>query len=144
MGRKPSPSSTTADAPFHALNTTPLIDVMLVLLILCIVSIPMMNHKVMIRLPGPPPLGLRNEPVIHRLTLDDQGRFRWNGDPISLTMLPRLLETVERNPLSVLEISASGRARYEDYDRMLVVVKRSGIDRIDLAGNARFASDLDR
>jgi hypothetical protein len=44
----------------------------------------------------------------------------------------------------VLEITASGDAPYEDYDRMLAVVKRSGVDRISLAGNEAFTSELDR
>lgn len=133
--------ATSDEGAIGEVNTTPLIDVMLVLLILCVISIPVMNHKVSIQLPSGPSA---TQPQIYRLALDAEGRLSWNGVPTSLVDLPRRLEAMEHNPNSQLEISADGAARYETFDRMLVVVKRSGVDSIAFAGHGSFASNLDR
>lgn len=129
-------------APIAAINITPVIDVMLVLLIMFIITVPVMTHKVMLDLPVGGPTG--EAPVIYRLQLDTGGRLSWNGAPIAEASLPGRLGTVRRAPNGQLELSASGEARYEDYDRLLATVKRAGINRLGLVGNAAFAADLDR
>lgn len=132
-----------ADAVISDVNTTPLIDVMLVLLILCVISIPIMTHKVAIRLPGDDP-GLSQQTQVHRLALAADGGLSWNGMPTSLAALPGRLETLKRDPEAMLELSSNGMARYEDFDRLLAVVKRSGIERIGFTGNNAYAGQLDR
>ena len=134
-------SFTTADPPvIGQVNTTPLIDVMLVLLILCVISIPMMTHKVSIQLPNGPG---NAKPPVYQLALAPNGALSWNGTAVSLAELPQRLQVVKRDPESLLEINANGSARYEDFDRMLAVVKRAGIEHVGFVGIDGFASNLD-
>lgn len=137
------PTFVIADpAPIAQINITPVIDVMLVLLIMFIITVPVMTHKVTLDLPNGPSTG--GDPMIYRLQLDTGGKLIWNGAPIDPASLPGRLGAVRSAPNGQLELSASGEARYEDYDRLLATVKRAGIDRLGLVGNAGFAADLDR
>ena len=123
--------------PMGDLNTTPLIDVMLVLLVMFIVTIPIATHKVKLDLPTVPG---QTEPKIYRLDLDPAGRLSWDGVPIAEAQLPARLATVSQaGPDSTLEIRADAESRYEDFDRVLATVKRSGITSLGLVGNERFA-----
>ncbi|MGE5722249.1 MAG: ExbD/TolR family protein [Sphingomonadales bacterium] len=123
-------------------NTTPLIDVMLVLLIIFIISIPMMNHKVTIRLPAPGP-ALSDQPTTYRLSLDARGAIFWNGAAISESALPARLAAIRDDPRAELQLGAAAETRYERYDRILAIVKRAGIERLGFAGNEQFAAGLD-
>ena len=131
------------DRPVHGLNTTPLIDVMLVLLVMTIMSVPMMTHRVRIQIPqGNPPVS--QQPIIHPLRLEASGTILLDGLPVTLQGLPPRLSAINREPTGVLQLSASGDARYEVYAELLAVVKRAGIERLDLAGNEGFVASLDR
>lgn len=135
---------TVEQTPVGEINTTPLIDVMLVLLILCIISVPMVNHRVPIRFPDRGATPISNEPQVHELTMSDAGSLSWDGIPISQAELPARLRTVQHEPDSILQIRTSGEARYEEFNRMLVTVRRAGIERLDFIGNQGFAEALDR
>ena len=128
-----------ADEPISALNTTPLIDVMLVLLIMFIVTIPVTSHKVALDLPsGPTPVV---EQTIHLLDMDKAGRLYWDGANISETRLPSYLGALrDAGPEAVLHFRADGQTRYEDFDRVLAAIKRARIERLGLVDNERFAS----
>jgi biopolymer transport protein ExbD len=129
------------ELPISALNTTPLIDVMLVLLIMFIVTIPIATHGIKMDLPRGDPGG--PEPISHSLDLDRAGRLAFDGVATSASELgPRLLEAFGRNPLAELHFRSDGEARYEDFDRTLAIVKRSGVERIGFVGNERFAGAL--
>jgi biopolymer transport protein ExbD len=129
-------------APISNVNITPLIDVMLVLLIMFIITIPIATHKVPLDLPtqgGDPPIA----PVIHRLSLDAGGRISWNGAPIQRRELAARLAAVKADPAAELHFRTDGQTRYDDFDRVLAEVKGAGITRLGLVDNGRFA-DLDR
>ena len=123
--------------PIRDLNTTPLIDVMLVLLVMFIITIPIATHKVELDLPtGPGNI----EPKVYRLDMDSAGRLSWDGSPLAEAQLPARLAAVrEAGPDSTLEFRADGESRYEDFDRVLATLKRSGISSLGLVGNERFA-----
>jgi biopolymer transport protein ExbD len=144
MTRRSRPTyAVPADMPLHALNTTPLIDVMLVLLVMMILSIPMMTHRVRIQIPtGDPPVS--QIPVIHQLRLEASGAILLDGSAITLQALPGQLSAIKADPTGVLQLSASGEARYESYAELLAVVRRAGIDRLGLVGNEGFVASLDR
>ena len=138
--RRRTALATVAEEPFSTVNTTPLIDVLLVLLIMFIITIPVMTHSVKVDLPkGPPPI----VPVaaeIHRLALDPAGRLSWDGAPIVEAELPaRLAAFRAAGPDAVLHFRAEAETRYEDFDRVLAEVKRAGVDRLGFVGNDRFA-----
>ena len=81
--------SNTEGEPMMEINTTPLIDVMLVLLIMLIITIPPQTHAVKLDLPqnqqnpNPPPI----EPVKNKIVITAQGAVLWNGTPVDLTQL---------------------------------------------------------
>jgi biopolymer transport protein ExbD len=127
--------------PIVDLNTTPLIDVMLVLLIMFIMIIPVTSHKIAVDLPSGPTI--TSEPTVYRLTLEANGSLSWNGISVPHAALPARLAAMKAEANSELHLAADGAARYEDYDRLLAVIKRAGINRMGLVDNGRFVADLD-
>jgi biopolymer transport protein ExbD len=125
------------------INTTPLIDVMLVLMIMVVITIPIMNHKVPVPLPGEEG-PQATQPAIGRLHLAASGQLSWDGAPIDRASLPGRLVSLQRQPDAQLNLSADADARFEDYDYLLADVKRAGITRLGLVGNEAFASAIDR
>jgi biopolymer transport protein ExbD len=128
--------------PISNLNTTPLIDVMLVLLIMFIITIPIMTHSVKIDLPsgGPPPAG---EPEIHMLTMNPAGALTFDGAPVAEGDVRLRLHAMENaNPNAVLHFRVEGEARYEDFDRVLAEVKKSGVQNLGFVGNHAFAGAI--
>ncbi|HEX8571461.1 MAG TPA: biopolymer transporter ExbD [Allosphingosinicella sp.] len=126
-----------AEQPIGTINTTPIIDVMLVLLIMFIITIPVMTHSVKIDLPSGSP---GPEPEIHQLTLDSASRLTWDGAPIDESALPARLAAFQATaPDGVLHFRADAETRYEDFDRVLADVKRAGVTRLGFVGNERFA-----
>ena len=142
--RRPAFAAAAAeDRPIADLNTTPLIDVMLVLLIMFIVTVPLATHSVKLDLPTGPPPPAASEPEIYRLDMDAAGRLFWNGAPLAEAALAERLTAVERaGPHAVLHLGAHAETRYEDFDRLLAVVKQARIDRLGLVGNHAHAAAL--
>src|SRR5687767_11155908 len=99
--------STYAMEPEPSINTTPLIDVMLVLLIMFIITIPVATHKVPLDLPQPSP-DPRLPVPIHRLEIQPSGRLSWDGSVIAGTQLPARLRALAADPADPdLHIAAS-------------------------------------
>lgn len=143
MKRRPAFAAFSAPEarPIADLNTTPLIDVMLVLLIMFIVTVPLATHSVKLDLPTDSPLPAPSEPEIHRLDMDAAGRLFWNGAPVAEAALAERLAAVERaGPHAVLHLGAHAETRYEDFDRLLATVKGARIDRLGLVGNHAHAA----
>lgn len=127
-----------SEQPFSTINTTPIIDVMLVLLIMFIITLPLMTHSVKIDLPGRPG-DVWREPTVHRLDIDSASRLTWDGTPIAEAQLPaRLAAFRDESRDNVLHFRADPRTRYEDFNRVLVGVKRAGVKQLGFVGNERF------
>ena len=128
-------------SPISSLNTTPLIDVMLVLLIMFIVTIPIATHGVKLDLPaGVPPLA---EPKTHKLTMDSRGALALDGVGVAEPALAgRLAALKAADPLAVLQFQVEGEARYGDFDRVLALVKGAGVERLGFVGNESHAGAL--
>lgn len=121
--------------PFSSINVTPFIDVMLVLLIVMILSVPAMTHKVPIDLP----VGGDPAPEVpHNLAIDRGGALSWDGRPISDAALPGALAALRADSAAVLHMQTDPEARYERFDAVLAVVKRAGIERLGFIGNRPF------
>ena len=131
-----------ADAPISGINTTPLIDVMLVLLIMFILTIPVATHSVKIRLPGPG-TSVDDKPLVHRLAILPTGALAWDGAALADADLPgRLAAFRTTAPDGVLELQPEGELRYGRFDSVLAVVKRSGIEKLGFVGNERYADAI--
>ena len=129
------------DQPLMELNTTPLIDVMLVLLVMFIVTIPLQTHAVKIDLPAiaEPPVNASPEPVVNTLTIDRAGGIAWNGAPIDLATLSVYLDrTQAMTPQPELHFQPDAAARFDLVDRVLATVKRSQVSKFGFVGNERF------
>jgi len=131
-------------APIAAINTTPLIDMMLVILIMLIVAIPMTTHKVPLDLPSAPPVPMTPPPV-HRLSILASGALVWDGQALDGAALRGRLDAFQADPRQpVLELDADGEARYARVDQLLADIRRAGVTRLGFVGNERFAAGLDR
>ncbi len=125
-------------SPMMEINTTPLIDVLLVLLIMFIITIPLQSHAVKLDLPGGPPppeiLQTKNKVVITRA-----GAVLWNDAPISLDGLKTTLAlTVQMDPPPELHLQPEPDARYELVDEVLAITKRTGVNNVGFVGNERY------
>ncbi|AQR74328.1 biopolymer transporter ExbD [Sphingomonas sp. LM7] len=119
--------------PFSAINVTPFIDVMLVLLIVMILGMPMATHKIPIDLPsGPGPV---TETRPHQLGIDRAGTLFWDGRRIADAELPGLLAMMQADAAAVLHMNTDPDARYDRFDGVLAVVKRAGVNRLGFVGN---------
>jgi biopolymer transport protein ExbD len=126
--------------PIMDINTTPLVDVMLVLLIMFILIIPVSTHKVPLDLPTP---GNAPLPDRHRLDLDSAGRLFWDGRPVGGGELTARLRAAAASPAEpLIEINADPETRYERFDETLAAVRRAGVARIGFVGQDRFAAAI--
>ena len=128
----------TAD-PMMEMNTTPLIDVMLVLLIMFIVTIPMQSHAVKLDLPGKGPV-VQPDRVKNSLIVAADGGLQWNGAPVVMAELRRNLElTTQMSPQPELHIRPDPQARYEVVDEVRALAKKAEVSRLGFVGNEAFA-----
>ena len=128
--------------PMMDINTTPLIDVMLVLLIMFIITIPIQTHAVKLDLPQntnntPPPI----EPVKNKVVITAAGQVLWNGQPVELVTLRQYLDlTQQMNPIPELHLQPEPNARYELVDEVLAVTKRAHVEKMGFVGNEAYAN----
>ena len=128
--------------PMGDLNTTPLIDVMLVLLVMFIITIPVATHEVSVDLPGPPPIDKPLPPpdlVKNRIVIDAGDRLYWNGEPISQAQMAELLAQTQILPTEPeLQFEPAANARYEISARTLNIIKASGVSNFGFVGNYKY------
>ena len=129
--------------PMMDINTTPLIDVMLVLLIMFIITIPIQTHAVKLDLPQdqpnqqPPPI----DPVKIKIVVTPQDQVLWNGTAIDLVRLRQYLDiTQTMNPIPELHLQPDPNARYELVDEVLAVTKRARVEKMGFVGNEAYAT----
>jgi biopolymer transport protein ExbD len=130
-------------APMMDMNMTPLIDVLLVLLIMFIITIPVQTHAVKVDLPvnnvnNPPPVDAQKNKII----IDAADNVTWNGTPVtSDEQLDQYLQaTLQIQPEPELHFQPLPDARYEKVDKVLAIIKRSGISKLGFIGNEQYAN----
>jgi biopolymer transport protein ExbD len=135
-------SNNTEGEPMMEINTTPLIDVMLVLIIMLIITIPVQTHAVKLDLPQqnqqntPPPI----DPVKNKIVVTQAGAVLWNGAPVNLVQLRQYLDqTQQMNPTPELHLQPEPEARYELVDQVLVVTKQARVDKMGFVGNEAYS-----
>ena len=127
-------------APMSEINTTPLIDVMLVLLIMFIITIPIQTHAVKLDLPGGvPPATIETDS--NKLVITADGRLLWNGTRLSKSDLSLQLSAVgQMRDQPELHLQPEADARYDLVDDVLSMTKRSHIAKLGFVGNERYAA----
>ena len=129
-------------APMMDMNMTPLIDVLLVLLIMFIITIPVATHAVNIDLPSPdpnPPPEDQIDPIKNKIVLTPEGRILWNADDISEGELVRNLQqslTYAVEP--ELQFEPEANASYDLAARVLNIIKASGVTKFGFVGNEKY------
>ena len=126
--------------PMMEMNTTPLIDVMLVLLIMFIITIPVQTHAVKIDLPIPTDSQSNVDPEKNKVMIDPAGTITWNGSPVDLAQLAQYLEQTKALPVEPeLQVQPDPYARYIVVDNVMAVIKRSGVGKLGFVGNEQYA-----
>ena len=128
-------------SPMMEMNTTPLIDVMLVLLIMFIITIPVATHSVDIDLPvpspndNPPPV----DPIKNKIVLTPDNVILWNGTPISDSELVTNLNASKAMAVEPeLQFEPDQQASYDLSIRVLNVIKGSGVTKFGFVGNEKY------
>jgi len=129
-------------AGMNDINVTPLIDVMLVLLVMLIVTIPIQTHAVKLDLPqnqNPPP-PQDQMPEVVNLDIDFDGTVIWNGTPVpSRAQLDRFFQdTAAKIPQPEVHLRPNRLAKYDAVARTLADAQRLGVAKIGFVGNEQY------
>jgi len=127
-------------SPMMEMNTTPLIDVLLVLLIMFIITIPVATHSVDIDLPVPNPDATDIvDPVKNKIVLTQPGEILWNGEVINENQLVgNLQETLNFAVEPELQFEPEALASYDQSAKVLNIIKGSGVSKFGFVGNEQF------
>ena len=127
--------------PMMEINTTPLIDVMLVLIIMLIITIPPQTHAVKLDLPQnnpndvPPPI----DPIKNKVVVTQAGQILWNGSAVDLVQLRQFLDATQQiDPVPELHLQPEALARYELVDQVLAVTKKANVTKMGFVGNEAY------
>ncbi len=113
------------------INTTPLVDVMLVLLIIFIITIPVMNHAVKIDLPRATNQPDETKPQNINLSIDAEGKIFWNEELIDKNQLSlRITEAAKKEPQPELHLRAERTTQYEKVAQVMAAAQSGGLSKI--------------
>jgi biopolymer transport protein ExbD len=136
-----STSSASDDDVIVDINTTPLIDVMLVLLIMFIITIPIQTHAVKLNMPvpslsAPPP----TPPQIVRIDVDASGTIGWNGEVVATKAeLEQRLQAVAAQPdQPEVHLRADKGVTYKHVASVMASAQRLGVTKFGLVGSEQF------
>jgi len=127
--------------PMMEINTTPLIDVMLVLLIMLIITIPPQTHAVKLDLPQNDPNQVVPpvDPIKNKIVITADGQTLWNGTPANLQQLRQFLDISQQmDPVPELHLQPEPEARYELVDQVLAVTKEAKVTKMGFVGNEAY------
>jgi len=126
-----SAGSDSDDAPMNEINTTPLVDVMLVLLIVFMITVPVVTATVPLELPKVNNQATQTKPENVNIAVNREGQVFWNTAPISHDELLQRLRTVAPMvPQPEVHVRADQQTRYEYVGRVIVAAQRSGIMKV--------------
>ncbi|HEX4157530.1 MAG TPA: biopolymer transporter ExbD [Rhizomicrobium sp.] len=122
------------------MNTTPLIDVMLVLLVMLIITIPIQTHAVKLNMPNPNSPPPTVQPVVHTLGIDFDGTISWDGKTIpNLRALdPYFTEIAQQENQDEIHVSPNRLAKYDTVAKVLAEASRIGVKKIGFTGEEQY------
>ena len=120
------------DAPMSTINTTPLVDVMLVLLIIFLITIPVITKTVKVSLPKAANIATQTKPENITVAVDAQGNIYWNNEQVGTR--DQLVEMIKAEAVKDLQpeihIRGDSNARFEDIGRVIYSIQRGGIVKV--------------
>ena len=127
-------------APMMEMNTTPLIDVMLVLIVMLIVTLPIMTHAVKLDMPPPDNTPPETEPELITILIDYDGTIIWNDTPVAdLATLERYFRIeAQKIPQPQVAIRPDARAKYDAVAQVMASAQRNRIEKMGLIGDEQF------
>lgn len=122
-------------------NTTPLIDVMLVLIIMLIITIPAQLHSVNLDMPAATATPPKTDPLVIKIDIDADASMRWNGQLLAdrQALETQLAEAAALQPQPELHIRSHAKAKYEAAAAVLAGAQRAGLTKLGIVGSERFA-----
>jgi biopolymer transport protein ExbD len=132
MAMNVGPADGEEDEVVSAINTTPLVDVMLVLLIIFLITVPVVTTSIQVQLPKETVEIRETKPENITISVDANGRIYWNDLFIANTpaLIERLKKVAVLEPQPELQIRGDGRASYEGVGRVVYAAQRAGIAKI--------------
>jgi biopolymer transport protein ExbD len=119
------------DEVISAINTTPLVDVMLVLLIIFLITIPVVTHTVPLQLPKETVTPLQTQPKSIEVAVNQEGDFFWNESLVDgPTLLAKLKEVSVQQPQPDVHVRGDQATRYEFIGRVITACERAGIAKV--------------
>jgi biopolymer transport protein ExbD len=124
------------------INTTPLIDVMLVLLIMLILTLPIMTHAVKLDMPNPnqPPPPQDQRPEVIDIEVDFDGTVVWNGNvvPDAATLESYLRTEAQKDPQPEIHLRPDRRVKYDSVAKVLAAAQRNHMKKIGFVNTGEF------
>lgn len=132
MAMQISQEGSDDDEVMSAINTTPLVDVMLVLLIIFLITIPVATHTVPVKLPEEVIQPTQTKPETVVLAVNSDGDIFWNEKKLSdaEALSARLIQAVQRNSATEVQVRADQDARYEFVGRVVLACNKAGITKV--------------
>lgn len=141
MGMNIGSSSSSGDTePMMEMNMTPLIDVMLVLIIMLIITIPIQNHAIKLNNPtgNPPPPSA--PPVVDIIDIDPAGTVLWNGTPLAnrAELEGKLRQIAAMPTQDEVHLRPNKQVAYKSVAAVMASAQRLGVTKIGIVGNEQF------
>jgi biopolymer transport protein ExbD len=132
MAMSIGPAEGEEDEMMSAINTTPLVDVMLVLLIIFLITIPVVTHNVPVALPKEVNLPTQTKPENINLSVDRDGQIFWGEQliPDQKALLERMKSVSQQTPQPEVHIRGDQEARYEFIGKVVTTCQRAGITKV--------------
>ena len=133
-------AAAAADLPVADINTTPLIDVMLVLLVMIIITIPVQLHAVNLHLPVGDPPPATHKPEVVQIDIAPGGSLAWNGTPLAdpADLKARLASAAAQPEQPEMHVRPDQGAKYDAFARVMVAVNQAGLTKVGVTGSEQF------
>jgi len=126
------PTDDFDEKPMSEINTTPLVDVMLVMLIIFLITIPVITQSVKVNLPKAANIPTQTKPENINIAVDKEGNVYWNTMliPTQEALLERLKKVAVQNPQPEIHVRGDRATAYEHIGRVIVLAQRGGIQKV--------------
>jgi biopolymer transport protein ExbD len=146
MSRKTRPlrrATAGATEPVVDINTTPLIDVMLVLLVMLIITIPIQLHQVPLNLPVGQPPAPSTPPEVVRVDIDTASRISWNGSGLAdvAELRERLSQAAAQSVQPEVHVRPQPGASYDRFAAVMTAINQAGLAKLGVIGSEQFLEE---